>query len=57
MKRDPPLAEKISDFRKIAGFRNVLIHGYDAIDDVTSWGIVETKLPILRREIDALLQE
>jgi uncharacterized protein with HEPN domain len=34
LKIDPETAKKITDYRKIAGFRNALIHGYDSIDDV-----------------------
>jgi len=54
-KADRALAERITDYRKIAGFRNALIHGYDSIDDETSWNIVIDKLPILQRELKALL--
>jgi uncharacterized protein with HEPN domain len=36
VKLDRTVAEKITDYRKIAGFRNALIHGYDSIDDETS---------------------
>src|SRR5688500_5013968 len=57
MKQDRALAESISEFRKIAGFRNALVHGYDTIDDETSWGIVTKKLPILRAELELLLKE
>jgi uncharacterized protein with HEPN domain len=55
IKADSRMAEKIGDFRKIAGFRNAIVHGYDAIDDKISWGIVTTKLAILRKELDRLL--
>jgi uncharacterized protein with HEPN domain len=54
-KRDPQTAERISEFRRIIGFRNVLIHGYDQVDDQTTWRIVQDKLPILLRECDELL--
>jgi uncharacterized protein with HEPN domain len=57
LKLDRATAERISDHRKIAGFRNALIHGYDSIDDDTSWGVVKKKLPILREELEALLRE
>ena len=56
LKFDEAVARHISDFRKIAGFRNALIHGYDSIDDETSWGIIEAKLPLLRAELGALLK-
>jgi uncharacterized protein with HEPN domain len=55
MKRDRAVAVGITDYRKIAGFRNALIHGYDSIDDATSWDIVTTKLPILLAELNSLL--
>jgi uncharacterized protein with HEPN domain len=55
IKADQPVAGKISDYRKIAGFRNAIVHGYDAIDDKISWGIVTTKLAVLLKELDQLL--
>lgn len=57
IKLDPVVAGKISDYRKIAGFRNVLIHGYDSIDDAISWSVITTKLPILLEELDELLPD
>ena len=57
IKRDPAVAQTITDFRKISGFRNALIHGYDSIDDQTSWGIITRKLPTLRIELEQLLGE
>ena len=32
-KLDPATAARISDYRRIVSFRNVLIHGYDSIQD------------------------
>jgi uncharacterized protein with HEPN domain len=55
VKQDESVAKKITDYRKIAGFRNALIHGYDSIDDVTSWNIIEDKLPVLDRELAVLM--
>jgi uncharacterized protein with HEPN domain len=54
-KCDEATASKITDYRKISGFRNALIHGYDEIDDAVSWSVVTTKLPVLLRELDSLL--
>lgn len=53
---DPEIAERISDQRKIVSFRNVLIHGYDSVDDEITWRIVTEKLPILQRELEELLK-
>jgi uncharacterized protein with HEPN domain len=55
--RDPDLAARISDHRAIIDFRNVLIHQYQRVRDETVWGVVEDGLPVLRREVEALLAE
>jgi uncharacterized protein with HEPN domain len=54
-KLDAELAAGISEHRAIVAFRNILIHGYAEVDDRLVWDVVETKLPVLIREIDALL--
>ena len=54
-KLDPGLASGISEHRSIINFRNILIHGYADVDDRLVWDVVETRLPVLSREIDVLL--
>ena len=54
---DPALAARITDSRSIIGFRNILTHAYAQIDDRIVWGIVQSKLPILIREVDTLVAE
>ena len=54
-KSDPEVAERITEHRRIIAFRNILIHGYADVDDRLVWDLVETKLPTLSREIEALL--
>jgi uncharacterized protein with HEPN domain len=56
VKLDPGLATRISQHRSIIDFRNILIHGYADVDDRVVWDVLETKLPALSREIDALLR-
>jgi uncharacterized protein with HEPN domain len=51
----PDIAEGLTDWRAIIGFRNVLIHGYSQVNHDKTWDIVQTELPILRRELDLLL--
>ena len=53
---DEDLVSGISEYRRIIAFRNILIHGYAEIDDRLVWDIVESKLPILRREVAALIE-
>ena len=55
--RDPDTASRVSDRRRIISFRNILIHGYDIVDDQVVWDVVQTKLPVLLREVLDLLSE
>jgi uncharacterized protein with HEPN domain len=41
----------------IVGIRNVLVHGYFAIDLDEVWGIVQRQLPTLRAQIESILRE
>ena len=52
----PETCEKISEYARIISFRNVLIHGYDTINNDITWKIIQEKLPILLREVDDLLR-
>jgi uncharacterized protein with HEPN domain len=54
---DPTLADEISDTSRIIAFRNRLIHAYASVADEVVWGVLETNLPPLRREVAALLHE
>lgn len=56
-KLDATLAGRISEHQRIIGFRNILVHAYASIDNGLVWEAIQTKLPILRREIDELLAE
>ncbi len=51
---DETVAAKISEYRRIIAFRNLLIHGYADVDNRLVWDVVETKLPTIRREIASL---
>ncbi|OGA08940.1 MAG: hypothetical protein A3D95_09550 [Betaproteobacteria bacterium RIFCSPHIGHO2_12_FULL_69_13] len=52
---DHETATKITDFKQIIGFRNVLIHGYSLLKHDRVWRIVEHQLPALLAEVEALL--
>jgi len=50
------LESDISQARQINGFRNVLVHGYFAIEEETIWGIVKNDIPVLADEVAQLLE-
>jgi len=52
---DNKLLKKISEHHRIIGFRNILIHGYDIVDEAIVWQAVTNHLPILIREIKDIL--
>ena len=54
---DEALVARISDYRRIIAFRNILIHGYADVDDRLVWDVVEAKLPVLRGDVERLLRE
>jgi uncharacterized protein with HEPN domain len=56
-KRDAATAAQVGDYQQIVAFRNVLIHGYDIVDDQIVWDAVQTKLPTLHQNIVHLLQQ
>jgi uncharacterized protein with HEPN domain len=53
LKVDPNI--KISNPRRIIDLRNWVIHGYDSVDDVIIWGIVTRDIPVLKAEIEKLI--
>lgn len=55
-KVDEEFLENISGHHRIIGFRNILIHGYDIIDDIIVWKAVENHLPVLKKEIDDIMK-
>jgi uncharacterized protein with HEPN domain len=47
----------LNNAKKIVGLRNQIIHAYDAISDENIWGIVINHLPVLKLEVEALIQQ
>jgi uncharacterized protein with HEPN domain len=46
----------LEQLRKIVGFRNRLIHAYDAIDTSIVWAILKNHLPLLKKEAQLILK-
>ena len=46
------LSLSIPDYRKIIGFRNLVAHGYDLIDDVILWDLATNHVPDLLEKIE-----
>ena len=54
---DVATGSRITDYRKIVSFRNILIHGYSRVNDAVTWQIVQKDLPVLLSELRALSAE
>jgi uncharacterized protein with HEPN domain len=52
---DPATLALIPEHRQIIAFRNVLIHGYDAIDHRRVWDAIQNSLPQLHQAAVLLL--
>jgi uncharacterized protein with HEPN domain len=46
----------LTNTKAIIGFRNLLIHAYDGVDDVMVWNIIKNHLPKLKSEANALVK-
>jgi uncharacterized protein with HEPN domain len=55
-KAAPEVAERITNFRQIIAFRNLLIHGYAVIQHDRVFQIARDSLPTLRAEVTTLLR-
>lgn len=56
-KEDSETAERVPGVHRIVGMRNVLIHGYAEINDLTVWRTATGDLDALVTAVDALLIE
>jgi uncharacterized protein with HEPN domain len=51
----PEEAAKIPDLHRVVAFRNVLIHGYDSINDMTVWEIATKELDAMATVLQGFL--
>jgi uncharacterized protein with HEPN domain len=54
LKIDPSIS--ITSARKIVDTRNFIIHAYDSLKPDILWGIVINHMPLLKREVEALMK-
>lgn len=54
-KEEPDTLSQVRDYRGIISFRNILIHGYDTIDDLIVWGVVDEYLDNLIKDVEKLI--
>ncbi len=46
----------IKDSKNIIGLRNQIIHAYDNISDEYIWSVISKHLPVLKSEVEKLIQ-
>jgi uncharacterized protein with HEPN domain len=45
------------EWRKISGFRDIVVHQYFSISDSILWDIIQNKIPELNEQIEHILRE
>lgn len=55
-RRRPQDLSVIGEWPAIIGFRNILAHAYDRIEDAVIWGVVTEQLPQFIAELDAIAE-
>ena len=51
----PDVADQINHHRRIISFRNILIHGYDIVEDPIVWDVITNDLPELYEQVKTML--
>ena len=54
---DSATLERITAYQEVIGFRNLIAHEYDSVEDAQVWEIVERDIAVLHEETTALLAE
>jgi len=52
---DPTSLQNVSEWKAIIGMRNAIVHGYDAIDGLRLRDAVRDEVPVLLKEVRALV--
>lgn len=51
----PETLEEIPHHQQIIAFRNILVHGYDAVDDAVVWSAIKEHLKALSSKVGELI--
>ena len=54
-KAEPDVANQIRHYKRIISFRNILIHGYDIVEDPIVWDVITKDLRPLYEQVQILL--
>lgn len=54
-KIDQAITDELPDTPRIVAFRNILIHGYDVVDNHVVWDVIGNNLVPLRDKVTSLL--
>jgi uncharacterized protein with HEPN domain len=47
---------ELRNARKIVDLRNLVVHGYDKVDDAIIWGVIKKHLPDLKDQVSDLMK-
>jgi len=56
-RENPEILERVTAQHEIIGFRNILAHGYDQVDERIVWKAITLHLPKLKEDVEALLTQ
>lgn len=54
---DYDLLARIDNWREIIGFRNVIAHGYDVVEDEIVWESIINDIPLLLNQLNDIRQD
>ncbi len=55
-KIDASLLDRVDNWREIIGFRNVIAHGYDVIENELVWNSVKEDIPVLLDQLQRIIK-